>query len=80
MSKKTTFNRIDTIKNKTAKLELARAHSMVALLGSISIILLWTLHASIEINTGLAALATVLLALIILFSSGVVYMMLKSGK
>ncbi len=80
MSKKATFNRVDKIKDATAKTELARAHAMVALFGLVVIVLLWTLYFSITINVALIITATVLLAFIVIFSTGVVYTMLRTRK
>ena len=80
MSKATLFNRVDTIKDATAKAEIARAHTMVALLGATCIALLWTLYYSIDITTWLVTLATALLALIVLFSVMVAYSMAKPRK
>lgn len=69
------FNRVDTIKDATAKAEIARAHTMVALLGAICIALIWVLNCATTMPLGLVVLATALLALVVLFSAMVAYSM-----
>ena len=72
MTKKTQFNRLDKIKDPVAKMELARAHTMIALLGVISIALISALHvANPDLNTILVIAVIALLALIVIFSTGV---------
>lgn len=81
MNKKTLFNRVDIIKDKVARAEVARAHTMIALLGLICILLLWTLYFALDTTPLiLAILASVLLTLIVIFSAGVVYSMAKPRK
>lgn len=80
MSKKTHFNRIDMVKDSTARTELSRAHMMIALLGATNIGLLWMLYSSASVSMTLAALATALLLLVILFSLSVSFAMLKKPR
>ena len=80
MSKKTQFNRIDTVKDSTARTELSRAHMMIALLGATNIGLLWVLYSSASVSMTLAVVATALLSLVILFSINVSFAMLKKPR
>lgn len=80
MNKKTAFNRVDIIKDKVARAEVARAHAMISLLSLIVIALLWSLSYSVDIPAALTITATVLLSLTTLFSAGVTFEMIKGRK
>lgn len=80
MNKKTAFNRVDIIKDKVARAEIARAHAMVSLLSLMIIALLWVLHYSTDTPAALVVIATILLSLTALFSAGVVLEMVRGRK
>jgi hypothetical protein len=75
--KYTHFRRVSVIKDKQARIEISRAHTMVALLSLLSILLLTMLFMAVSLPTVLVALAIVLLALVALFSIGISLMARK---
>lgn len=81
MSNKTIFNRVDIVKDTVARAEVARAHTMIALLGLTCIFLLWALYFALDTGPlALTILASALLGLIVVFSAGVAYSMVESRR